>query len=234
VLLKTPSHAKFLRMQSEGPDTHTHWVERMTTLARLMRTLTGYPADDDGNLDCEKQRRPDDDKSGSLLADLNRRPLISWQVSHRHIQLIELARTWPGLGLARERSATKMGERMEARRGAEMGEREEDEDGAAAALRAAGRVGDCTWEDACVGEIAGLLLLEGHVCMGAGDEGSKGGERCPHLSSGGGEGSEAGGEKLVSDFPVLWSLAMALARHAANEFVQGVLLRLRGMSSLRR
>jgi hypothetical protein len=215
-----------------------------------MRTLTGYPADDDGNLDCEEQRRPEDDKSGSLLADLNRRPLISWQVSHRHIQLIELARSWPGLGLARERSATKMGERMEARRGAEMGEREEDEDGAAAALRAAGRVGDCTWEDACVGEIAGLLLLEGHVCMGAGDEGSKEGERC---ARGGGEGSEAGlrgggvrgggggggGEKLseaklASDFPVLWSLGMALARHAANEFLQGVLVGLRGMSSLRR
>ena len=248
-----------LREQRAIESTMARWAARMTTLARLMRTLTDDDVESHSRSD-NKVRAQNilhasicfprgtcsdavgalqplaDDDMDALLADLNRRPLIRripstaakagssvrgsaeeepWQVERRHIRLIRLARAWPGFARAREHGVAEKGVR-----GAE--------DCASASLRAAGRVGDSTWEDECVGEIAGLLLLEEHACLRAGASG------VAARDGGGGGGGGDGGENLAEAFPVLYELAMALAKEAANEFVHQVLQRLCGLSSLRR
>ena len=89
------------------------------------------------------------------------------------------------------------------------------------ALLVAGRIGDATWEDACVGELAALLVLEQHTCARHDEESRQ------DRSQGGGESVEAqaqqdrseardSSEVRPADFGVLWALLLELASAVAS------------------
>ena len=87
------------------------------------------------------------------------------------------------------------------------------------ALLVAGRIGDATWEDACVGELAALLVLEQHTCARHDEESRQ------DSSEGGGESVETqqdrseamdSSEVRPADFGVLWALLLELASAVAS------------------
>ncbi len=87
------------------------------------------------------------------------------------------------------------------------------------ALLVAVRIGDATWEDACVGELAALLVLEQHTCARHDEESRQ------DSSEGGGESVETqqdrseamdSSEVRPADFGVLWALLLELASAVAS------------------
>ena len=202
-------------------------AQRMTLLARLLRTL--QPAEGKG-LDLSPEGM------SALLANINRRPLVRGKqvFTSSDVLLVRMARAWPVFSAAAagaqepfEKFKDGGWEQQVWGRPGECGRR---------AVGIAGRVGDGTWEDACVGELAALVWCEVHVCAGEGpsDEDTK-------------TDSEPDGDSPVftsprralrdiqktpyspRDFPVVWGILFELTRLMAAGYLEAV-LRLRSIT----
>ena len=201
-------------------------AQRMTLLARLLRTL--QPAEGKG-LDLSPEGM------SALLANINRRPLVRGKqvFTSSDVLLVRMARAWPVFSAAAagaqepfEKFKDGGWEQQVWGRPGECGRR---------AVGIAGRVGDATWEDACVGELAALVWCEVHVCAGEGpsDEDTK-------------TDSEPDGDSPVftsprrlrdiqrtpyspRDFPVVWGILFELTRLMAAGYLEAV-LRLRSIT----
>jgi hypothetical protein len=215
-----------------------------------------FSRDDDGAVSSEESHG--DERMASLLRDINKRPLVlgsgsqrqgtrggggggggggghgageRWEVTAYHIRIANLARAWPPfLQAEQERKRSDGGIETRSSHCPSRSEHGRGVD-AARALRVAGRLGDCLWEDACCGEIAATLLEERHPCVGTapGPEDLTATGVGVGNPSGGGLESEGGtgvaflraAAGCECDLPIMRSLMEELSKAAASAYLQG-------------
>ena len=229
------------------------WTTLQHSLADIHHIA--FSRDDDGAVSSEESHG--DERMASLLRDINKRPLVRgsgslrqdtrgggggggggghgagerWEVTAYHIRIANLARAWPPfLQAEEERKRSDRGIETRSSHRTSGSEHGRGVD-AARALRVAGRLGDCLWEDACCGEIAATFLEERHPCVGTApghEDLTATGVGVGSASGGGVEGGGVTGVAFLRaaagcecDLPIIRSLMEELSKAAASAYLQG-------------